>query len=89
MAKVIFTERFVQDAAVIWSPRIRENLRSSLESIETFPELGSGLVPQSIKQEFGDNVRKLVVGPFDLVYEYDKDQDHVMIYGLIPQRKIV
>lgn len=88
MAEVIITNRFVEDAAQIWSERILGHLRNAVTSIEAFPESGSPDVPESIRREFGEGVRKLVVVPFDLVYEYDSSLDTVTIYGLVPCVKV-
>lgn len=58
-----------------------------LKNIEAFPEIGPSHVPGSVKDEFGQNVRKVAVGPFDLVYEYEKSNDVVHVHALVHQRK--
>ena len=57
-----------------------------LEYAERFGEFGTLLVPPSIKREFGDNVRKVAVNPFDLVYTLYSEQDLARIEALIHQR---
>ena len=84
MPKVVLTDRFVEDASAIWSDRVLSHLFRVVESLETFPLMGSPDVPDSIIREFGEGVRKCVIAPFDLVYEYREKDDKVMVYGLVP-----
>ena len=84
MARVELTERFVDDASGIRSDRVLEHVHGVVRNLERFPQMGSTDVPRSIAREFGDDVRKYVVAPFDLVYEYNKDSDVVYVYGLVP-----
>ena len=54
--------------------------------LSDFPDLGSANVPESIRLRFGGSVRKLMVHPFDVVYEYDRASDRVNVFGLAHQR---
>ncbi len=84
--RMIYAERFLDDAAQVWSGRLQMKLVNALANIEAFPEIGSRNFPQSIKEEFGDAVRKVALDPFDLVYEYDKATQTVFVYALVPMR---
>lgn len=86
MARMIYTEGFLDDAAAIYSPRVRQELLQVLSAIETFPGIGSSAVPTSIQEQYGSGVLKAVIKPFDLVYEYNKEDDIVVVYGLVPFR---
>lgn len=86
MGKGLYTEGFLNDATMIWSGRIKIKLANALQSIEEFPEIGSSNVPSSVKEEFGQGIRKFVVDKFDIIYEYDSENDVVMFYALIHQR---
>lgn len=86
MAKLRFTDRFIDDATVINSARLHEHLVKVLSMLEAFPESGSSDVPDSIRDEFGADIRDCALNPFDLVYEYDRERDIVLLYGLIHQR---
>lgn len=86
MARMVYTEGFLEDASYVYSPRVQENLASALAAIEAFPRIGSQSIPTSIKERFGDGVLKVVVKPFDLVYEYLEEADTVVVYGLVPFR---
>lgn len=88
MPKMIYSDRFIDDASLIWSDRVMSELFTILKNIEAFPEIGSSNVPGSVKDEFGQNVRKVVVGPFDLVYEFAEESDTVYIHALVHQRKV-
>ena len=84
MPRVELTERFIDDASRIWSDRVLDHVRRVIGNLESFSNMGSMDVPTSIAKEFGGGVRKCVVAPFDLVYEYDEQADIVYVYGLVP-----
>ena len=86
MARMIYTDGFLDDAAAIWSGRVQDRLERMLRAIEAFPEIGSPDIPMSIKATYGAHVRKAIVEPVDLIYEYDPDADAVIVYGLVPFR---
>lgn len=87
MPRVELTQRFVDDASGIWSDRVFDRVYRMVKGLGTFPLIGSTDVPRSITREFGEGVRKCVVPPFDLVYEYDEQSDVVYVYGLVPVRR--
>lgn len=87
MPRMIYTDGFLDDAAGIWSDRVRNRLGRMLAAIEVFPEIGSTDAPLSIRAQYGSNIRKAIVDPFDLVYEFDPEADCVIVYGLIPFRE--
>ena len=84
MPRVELTERFVNDASDIRSDRVLDHVYGALRNLESFPQMGSTDVPRSIVREFGEGVRKYVVVPFDLIYEYNESSDVVLVYGLVP-----
>ena len=84
MPRVELTERFVNDASDIRSDRVLDHVYRALRNLESFPQMGSTDVPRSIVREFGEGVRKYVVAPFDLIYEYNEGTDVVLVYGLVP-----
>lgn len=86
MAKLLFSEQFLDDATTINSPRTIEHLHRILRMLERFPESGSASVPPSIARQFGPNIRKCAMNPFDLVYRYDPESDAVLLEGLINQK---
>ncbi|MDO4436810.1 MAG: type II toxin-antitoxin system RelE/ParE family toxin [Coriobacteriaceae bacterium] len=86
MAKMVFTEQFIDDLDTIWSSRVYARVRRVLAMIEQFPECGSRSLPSSIEREFGNTVRKCAVGPFDVLYDYDASEDVAYVLGLVSQR---
>ena len=52
------------------------------ESLAVIPEMGSKNLPESIISKYGDDVRKLVVPPFLVLYELLED-DRVLILGVM------
>lgn len=86
MTRLEYSNRFAEDLAKVTSPRVEAQIYRALDNVEAFPEIGSGILPESIRSEFGDCVRKVVVGPFDLVYSLYPEQGLVRIEALVPQR---
>lgn len=88
MARLLYAERFMNDAGRVWSPKIQTRLTSVLSMLETFPESGSPVTRASLVDEFGEDIRTCPANPFLLVYEYDQKRDAVMLYALLPQRTV-
>ena len=86
MAKLLFSEQFLDDATTINSPRVSEHLHRILRMLERFPRSGSASVPPSIARQFGPDIRKYAMNPFDLVYRYDPESDTVFLEGIINQK---
>lgn len=86
VSRMVYTDGFLDDAAAVWSDRVQGRLERMLRAIEAFPEIGSPDIPASIQATYVPRVRKAVVEPFDLIYEYDLDTDTVIVYGLVPFR---
>lgn len=88
MSRMVYTDGFLDDAAAVWSEQVRDRLVRMLAAIETFPEIGSRNIPLSLRTQYGDGIRKAVVEPFDLIYEYDSETDTVIVYGLVHFRAV-
>ena len=86
MANVVFAEAFIEDMAGVALARKRTEIMRSVALLEHVPEIGSGIVPASIRKAYGTSVRKLIVNPFDIIYEYHPSDDTVHVLGLIHQR---
>ncbi len=86
MAEVIFTEGFMDDVHLVQREEKLDEILDRIALLKENPELGSTLLPQSIRRRFGSHVRKLVVSPFDVIYEYLPQDDAVVVLGLIHQR---
>lgn len=86
MARLFFSERFADDLSRVETAKLERRILENLKNIERFGDIGSGLVPKSIKRDFGDRVRKIAVNPFDLVCTYDPESDTAYIETLVHQR---
>lgn len=86
MTKLLYSDRFASDLAGVTSANIERKIFDILDTIEAADDIGSKAVPESIRSEFGADVRKLAVNPFDLVYTYDAERDIVFIEAPIHQR---
>lgn len=86
MPRLEYSDRFAGDLARVTSPKVEARVYEALDNIEAFEDFGSRLVPESIRREFGEGVRKVVVNPFDLVYTYYPEEDLARIEALIHQR---
>lgn len=88
MARLIYTEGFLEDMLLVELPSKRSQIMETVGLLERFPELGSAHVRTSMAHAFGRGVRKLPVSPFFVVYEYHEAKDEVVILGLMPQRLV-
>lgn len=86
VARLLFSEQFLDDAATTWSPRANEHLHGVLRMIERFPESGPARRRASAIDRFGPDVRTCAISPLDLVYRYDRESDTVYLHGLIDQK---
>ncbi|MEF2655706.1 MAG: sirohydrochlorin cobaltochelatase [Eggerthellaceae bacterium] len=87
MPRLEFSDRFATDLADVESDRVFDLIMECLSNIERFGEFGSRNIPRSIKQKFGENVRKAAVNPFDLVYTYYDECNVVRVEALVLQRQ--
>ena len=86
MPELVFSERFANDLAAVTSQKAEASVWAALDNVEAFPEIGSPNVPDAIRREFGDGVRKMVVGPFDLVYTIGEVDGKIHVEALVHQR---
>lgn len=88
MNEVVFADEFIDALAGVTSDRIYRRVLAVVSSLAAMPELGSPDVRPSIVARFGANVRKLVVGPFDIFYIYDARAGEIHVDALVHQRGI-
>jgi len=86
MPRLEYSERFAEDLARVTSAKVEARVYAALDNVEAFGEFGSRVVPDSIRRDFGEGVRKVVVGPFDLVYTYYPDDGLARVEALVYQR---
>ena len=85
---VEFSEQFLRDSEQIYSRKIAKELREAIALIEAVPAIGSKIVRQSLKYEFGEDIYKWIVGPFDLIYTFDESHGIVQLHALIAQKMV-
>ncbi len=88
MPKVIFSERFLVDVSSIYSGALVAEVMEDVSRIAAFPGLGRVVPPGIVLDGLPTGVRRLPVGPFDLLYVYSKESDELKIEALIHQRMI-
>ena len=86
MPRLEYSERFAEDVARVTSAKVEARIYAALDNIEAFGDFGSKVVPDSIREDFGEGVRKVVVSPFDLIYTYYPSDDLARIEALVRQR---
>ncbi|MDR3996182.1 type II toxin-antitoxin system RelE/ParE family toxin [Adlercreutzia equolifaciens] len=86
MAEIVFTEGFMADAAIVEREEKLDEILDTIALLEDAPEIGSAILPASIRRRYGSQVRKLVVRPFDIIYDYLPKDDAVVVLTLIHQR---
>ena len=86
MASLRITDGFRSDLLAVESDRIFEHIPGVVDLLQTIPTMGSLDVPASIRRAYGDGVRKVPIGPFDIVTIYDEGTDVVTVAGFVHQR---
>lgn len=86
MAEIVFTEGFMADAAIVEREEKLDEILDTIALLEDAPEIGPAILPASIRRRYGSQVRKLVVRPFDIIYDYLPKDDAVVVLTLIHQR---
>lgn len=86
MPRLEYSERFADDLACVTSEKVEARIYDALDNIEAFGDFGSRVVPDTIREDFGEGVRKVVVNLSDLVYTYYPFDDLVRIEALVHQR---
>lgn len=89
MPRLEFSERFASDLAIVESAKLEAQIMACLDRIEMFGELGSSNIPNSVRAEFGEGIRKIPVNPFDSIYSYYPNLDLVRVEALIHQNCLV
>jgi hypothetical protein len=77
-ARVILTEGFISDASGISGDDSLARVESLLRALADYPDLGSPLARPSLSNRFGDDVRKMVIGRYLLVYRHVGDEVRVL-----------
>ena len=85
---VEFSDKFLQDAEQIYSSKVADELRNAISLFEIIPTIGSKIIRKSLKEEFGEDIYKWVVGPFDLIYTYDESHQAIQLHALIPLKMV-
>ena len=77
------TEEFIEGLAQVWSPRVLSHIKGLIEILPQNPEIGSSRVRASLRRRFGENLRKLPVSTFVIVYRFDGRMVDVLalVYG--------
>lgn len=86
MPRLVFSDRFASDLAPIESAILEARIIAALDNIQMFGEFGSSNIPESVKLQFGGEVRKIAINPFDLIYSYYLDCDLVRVGALVHQK---
>lgn len=85
MAEVLYAGSFFDEMAQVETKRVRDNIMDATDLLAVIPEMGSTNLPASIVEKYGDDVRKLVVSPFLVLYKL-LDDDRVLVLGVMHNR---
>lgn len=80
---VRIADEFVFGLATVYSQRVLDQIRQYVILLETSPEIGSANVRQSLKDRFGEGIRKIPISTFVIVYRFDGETVDVLalVYG--------
>lgn len=85
MSQILYDDGFFDDLTRVASSKMEERIFHAIDLLPAVPVLSSTNLPASIAQIYGNHVRKLPVGPFDVIYEILDDGDFLVL-GIIHQR---
>ena len=82
-AELRIAEEFVEALAEVYSDRVLSRIRSALDGLATFPEMGSENVRRCLRVRYGEGLRQIAVSTFLIVYRYDGSTVDVLalVYG--------
>lgn len=83
MARLVFDDEFIREWSSVTSQEVSEKIDRMLQLIESMPGVGSSITADSIRHAYGPQVRKALVGPYQIIYDYDHRTDTVYVYGLL------
>lgn len=86
MAEVRLADGFRDDLLAVKSDRVLNEILHVVFLLEVAPNMGSKDLPDSIREKYGDRVRKMPVNPFDIITEYHEDDDVVDVLALVHQK---
>lgn len=93
--RVAYTERFLGDLRRVELASKQDEILDAIELLPFVPEMGSTRLPESIVDEYGPQVRKLVVKPLIVLYELREyagggladDDGLIVVNGLVHSRR--
>lgn len=88
MAEIVYTENFIEGMLSVQLESKREEIFAAVELLASNPEIGSRIIRPVIEKQFGKDIHKLVVHPFDVFYRYVPGKDIVIVEGLLHQRRV-
>lgn len=76
-------DEFLESLADVYSDRVLARIRTALEGLRAFPEMGSPLVRRSVINLYGEGLRQIPISSFLIVYRYDGESVDVLalVYG--------
>lgn len=88
MLNAVFADEFIDGVASIYSDRVLRELDSRLNSIRTFPLIGSNNLRPSLSELYGEDILKFPLSPFVIVYRY-KEKEGLVEFLALPYEKSI
>lgn len=85
-AAITYTDAFADAYREITSRPARNRIRSVIETIMTFPDIGAARPRKSLIERYGKQIRTIPAGTYVIVYEH-RDATLVLI-ALVPGKLI-
>ncbi len=86
MAELRYSQRFIEDMDRVEQPSKVDEIEHAAKLISLLPKMGSRDVPAGIRRRYGNEVRKVPVPPFMIIYEYHEAADLVDMYTLLHEK---
>ena len=87
MAKMTFTSVFLDEVAEL-PAYAEEAVWDKASLVAAFPGVGSSLVEPSLRAAFGPDCLKVNAAGYDVLFDYDRQNETVAFLGVVNQRAV-
>lgn len=88
MAEIVFSQEAADKLRRIENAGVLRAVIGRVSTLESFPEIGSRVMSERMRFRYGEDIRKLVVRPFDVIYRFDSSVETVWVIDLVHQRTL-
>lgn len=81
--RIRYASRLAEDISLIYSDRLRRQIKDILNDLPKYPEMESANVRQSLVDRFGPHLRKIAISTFLLICRYEEASSSIDVLALV------